>query len=60
MCPKHYGIQLKCIPLFASAFVKQIVNTDEDLKKQVLEETRSHGKLAKVLDKSTEVSTSQS
>ena len=48
MCPKHYGIQLKCIPLLANTVVKQIVNTDEDLKEQVLEESRPHGKLASV------------
>lgn len=59
MCPKHYSIQLKCIPL-TSTVVKQIINTAEDLKDRVLEEARPCGKSAQELAKSVEVSASQS
>lgn len=59
ICSQHYSIQLKCIPLLTNIVVPYIVNTVEDLKEQVLEQT-IHGRFAKWLAKSTDVPTSQS
>jgi len=45
ICPKHYSIQVKCIPLLTNTVGKQIVKILEAFKEQVLEETIPHRKL---------------